>query len=306
VTAANGYAGERTILFGGSGFLGPYILERCPEMISVGRTPPRTDNRHIAIDTLSDLGVLADLDFDRVIYIIGNTDHHNLEKVRLDPDEPNAFDYHVHPLIDTLEQLKHFPIRKFIHFSSILVYDPNRLPDPVPEDAPVDPYRNRYVLSKYMAEEVSKFYERWMPIVTCRFCNLYGPTPLERHDLIHVTARELLAEGEAEIWNASPERDFLYVTDAAEAIIKLLHSEFSGLVNLGTGTLTSVGRVMEILSEVSGLPIRELGRPVAGPMRFRSDTTRLKSAIDWEPRVSIEEGVREVWETTRRWWGDGA
>lgn len=49
-------AGEGTILFGGSGFLGPYILARNPAMISVGRTPPSTPNRHIAVESLTDLG----------------------------------------------------------------------------------------------------------------------------------------------------------------------------------------------------------------------------------------------------------
>ncbi len=298
--------GRRTILFGGSGFLGPYILERCPEMISVGRRPPPTQNRHVQVDSLADLGALDDVDFDRVIYIIGNTDHHNMEKERLDPREPNAFDYHVTPLIQTMEQLKHRTIRKFVHFSSVLVYDPERITMPVSEDQPIAPYRNRYVLSKYMAEEVSKFYERWVPIVTCRFCNLYGPTPLERFDLIHVVARRLLAEGEAEIWNGAPSRDFIYVTDAAEAILRLVGSDFTGLVNLGTGTETSVRRVMEVLGEVSGRPIRIGNRPVDGPMRFRSDTKRLMSAIDWAPRVGIEEGVREVWEKTKLWWSEGA
>lgn len=296
--------GERTILFGGSGFLGPYILERCPGMISVGRSAPPTDNPHVHVDSLADLGALDDVDFDRVIYIIGNTDHHNLEKERLDPNEPNAFDYHVTPLIQTLEQLKHRPIEKFVHFSSVLVYDPERITLPVSEDAPIDPYRNRYVLSKYLAEEVSKFYERWMPIVTCRFCNLYGPTPLERHDLIHVTARKLVAEGEAEIWNGTPSRDFIYVTDAADAILKLVASDFAGLVNLGTGIETSVRHAMDVLSEVSGCPIRIGNRPVDGPMRFRADTRRLESEIDWEPRVSIEDGVREVWEKSKLWWGE--
>lgn len=296
--------GARTILFGGSGFLGPYILERCPNMISVGRNPPPTKNRHIQVPSLDDLRKLDDVDFDRVIYIIGNTDHHSLEKDRLDIGEPSAFDYHVTPLVHTLEQIKHRPIRKFIHFSSMLVYDPERVPDPVGEDAPIAPYRNRYVLSKYLAEEVSKFYERWIPIITCRFCNLYGPTPLERYDLIHVMARKLLADGKAEAWSGKPQRDFIYVTDAADAILKLLDSDFTGLVNLGTGELTSVSRVLEILQEVSGCPIQILDQPVDGPMRFRSDTTRLKSAINWEPAVTIEKGVREVWEKTNLWLGN--
>lgn len=298
----NGGAG--TVLFGGSGFLGPYILEACPEMVSVGRTAPPTANHHVHVDSLDDLAALEQVEFSRVIYIIGNTDHHALEKEQLDPGEPNAFDYHVTPLIQTLEQLKHRPIEKFIHFSSMLVYDPALISPPVSEDAPIDPYRNRYVLSKYLAEEVSKFYERWLPIITCRFCNLYGPTPLERFDLIHVISRRLLAEGRAEIWSGEPQRDFIYVTDAAEAILKLLVCDFTGLVNLGTGTMTSVARVMEILSEVSGLPIQIGDKPVDGPMLFRSDTSRLDAAIDWSPRVPIEEGVRRVWEATvERWCG---
>jgi len=295
--------GEGVILFGGSGFLGPYLLERCPRMISVGRTPPPTENLHVQVDSLADLGALDGVDFDRVVYIIGNTDHHNMEKEELDPAEPNAFDYHVVPLVQTLEQLKRYPIRKFIHFSSMLVYDPARISVPVAEDAPIAPYRNRYVLSKYLAEEVSKFYERWLPIITCRFCNLYGPTPLERFDLIHVLCRRLLAEGSAEVWSARPERDFIYVTDAADAILRLLDSTYTGLLNLGSGTLTSIGRVVEILREVSGCPIEVLDRPVEGPMKFQADRTLMRSAIDWEPRVSIEEGIREVWEKTQLWWG---
>ena len=77
--------GAGTLLFGGSGFLGPYILQNYPEMISVGRTPPPTANRHIPIRSLENLDALDDVDFDRVIYIIGNTDHHDLEKETIEP-----------------------------------------------------------------------------------------------------------------------------------------------------------------------------------------------------------------------------
>jgi hypothetical protein len=51
------------------------------------------------MDSLADLSVLNEVEFARVICIIGTTDHHNLERERLNPDEPNAFDYHVTPLI---------------------------------------------------------------------------------------------------------------------------------------------------------------------------------------------------------------
>ncbi len=297
--------GKGTILFGGSGFLGPYILERCPEMISVGRSPPPTNNRHIRIPSLDDLSPLRGVEFDKVIYIIGNTDHYNLAKDRLDPGKPSAWDYHVIPLIKAMEQLKHYPIRRMLHFSSILVYDDKRLTMPVSEHAPIDPYKNRYVMSKYLAEELCKFFAQWIPNLNIRFCNLYGPTPLSRYDLIHVLARKLVTEGRAQAWSDKPERDFIYVEDAADAIVKLLECDHAGTVNLGTGTLTPVRRVLDVLRQVSGCPIDVLDKPVSGPARFQADTTTLRRIIDWTPKVPVEEGVRRCYEMAKRVWGPG-
>lgn len=288
--------GQGAILFGGSGFLGPYILKNNPAMISVGRSRPPTRNRHIQINALDDLRALRDVTFDKVVYIIGNTDHHNLEKESLDPEEPTAFDYHVIPFLRVMEQLKHRSIKKFIHFSSVLVYDDKRITLPVSESSPINPYRNRYVLSKYLTEEASKFYSRWVPTITIRLANVYGPTPLTRFDLIHVLCRTLLTEGRAEVWNDTPTRDFIYIEDVADAVVKLLETDYTGTLNLGTGIMTPVRRVLDILRNVSGCPISVRNVPVDGPMQFRCDITTLNRLIDWTPKVSIEEGVRRTYE----------
>lgn len=293
--------GRGTILFGGSGFLGPYILENYPDVVSVGRTPPPTGNRHLQVSNLDDLDALQDLEFDKVIYIIGNTDHHNLEKEVIPRGEPTAFDYHLVPLIQTMEQLKGYPIKKFIHFSTILIYDEDRITLPVSERSPINPYKNRYVLSKYLAEEACKFYARWVPIVNVRLSNLYGPTPLARYDLIHLLSHKLLDEGRAEIWSTRPERDFIYVEDAAHAIMKLLDVNYTGTLNLGTGAMTSIGRIVEILQELSGGEITVKDQPVQGPLQFRCDMTTLNGLIDWKPRYSIEEGVRGTFQAMKAW-----
>jgi nucleoside-diphosphate-sugar epimerase len=291
--------GAGTILFGGSGFLGPYILRAYPDIVSVGRTAPPTANRHVPVQSLADLGCLRDVPFDKVIYIVGNTDHHNLEKETIPGGEPTAFEYHLSPLLQTLEQLKQYPIRKFIHFSTILIYDEKKITLPVSESAPIDPYKNRYVLSKYLAEEASKFYSRWMPIVTIRLSNIYGPTPLKRWDLIHVLCHKLLDEGRAQIWSSRPERDFIYVEDAAHAIVKLLDTDYTGTLNLGTGTITSIARVKEILERVSGGEIAVLDKPVQGPMKFQCDMTTLGGLIDWAPVYSIDAGIRCTYEAMK-------
>jgi nucleoside-diphosphate-sugar epimerase len=298
---SGGRSGEGTILFGGSGFLGGCILDRCPEMVSVGRTRPPTGNRHVHVDDLSDLSPLEDLEFDKVIYIIGNTDRHQLEVETVPRGEPTAFDHHVVPLLHAMEQLKHRPLKKFIHFSTILVYDEKRIPDPVSEDAPIDPYRNRYVLSKYLAEEACKFYGRWVPIINVRVSNMYGPTQLARYDLTHLLIHKLLDEGHAQVWTTRPERDFIYVEDAGEAVVELLDANYTGTLNLGTGTATPVRRIVETLEELTGARITDLGRPITGPAHFRCDMTRLESLIDWRPRVSVGEGVRRTFEQMRAW-----
>lgn len=291
--------GASTILFGGSGFLGPSILNAYPDVISVGRTKPLAPNRHISIQSLTDLDCLKDVPFDKVIYIIGNTNHRNLEKEIVPHGEPTAFDYHVNPLIQTLEQLKQYPIKKFIHFSSILLYDEKKITLPVSENAPIDPYKTRYVMSKYLAEEVSKFYARWTPIITVRLSNLYGPTPLKRWDFIHGLCHQLLETGRAQIWSAKPERDFIYVEDTAHAVVKLLDADYTGTLNLGTGTMTSIERVKEILEQVSGGVIEVLDKPVQGPMKFRCDMTTLNRLIDWTPRYSIGTGIRATFEAMK-------
>lgn len=293
--------GEGVILFGGSGFLGPYILENYPNIISVGRTPPPTSNRHIHIDSLANLDVLRDVPFDKVIYIIGNTDHYNLEKEYIPRSEPTAFDYHVIPLFQTMEQLKHYPIKKFICFSTILIYDEKKIALPVSEHAPIDPYKNRYVLSKYLGEEVCKFYSKWVPTIIVRLSNIYGPTPLRRFDLIHVLIRQILDEGRGQVWSTKPERDFIYVEDAAHAVVKFFETDYTGTLNLGTGTMTSVREIVDVLEEISGCPITDLGRPVQGPMKFRCDMSTIEKSIDWRPRYSIEEGVRRTYELMKSW-----
>ena len=301
-TRADGaQTGEGTILFGGSGFLGPYILENYPDMISVGRTPPSTSNRHIQVDDLANLDALRDVAFDKVIFIIGNTDHYNLEKEHVPRGESSAFDYHVTPLIQTLEQLKDRPIKKFINFSTILVYDDKKISLPVSERAPIDPYRNRYVLSKYLGEEACKFYQKWVPIITVRLSNLYGPTPLKRYDVIHLLVHQLLDQGKGQVWSTKPERDFIYVEDAAHAIVKLLETDYTGLLNLGTGTMTSVQQIVEWLQELSGCSIADLNKPTEGPMKFRCDMTTIEKLIDWKPRYSTEEGVRRTYELMKSW-----
>ncbi len=70
----------RTILFGGSGFFGPVILSKNSEIISVGRTlpPKECKNQHIQLDSLDEIEKLDGIDFDKVIFLVGSSNHHEI------------------------------------------------------------------------------------------------------------------------------------------------------------------------------------------------------------------------------------
>jgi len=289
---------SQTVLFGGSGFLGPIILEKYPDIISIGRSPlpSHLKNKHITLRSLDDLTVIDSMDFDKVIFLIGSSNHHVINT------KPSmGIEYNVLPLKKILFYLMNRKIKKFICFSTILLYDVKKMKLPVDETQPINPYVNDYIFSKYLSEELIKFYSDKIPAIIVRFSNIYGPTRLIRPDLVPTLIQKALSPNEITVWNTKPVRDFLYTPDAADAIIKLLDTDYIGPINLGAGKSVSVGRITEIIRDLSGKKIKDLDRPVSGPMNFVCDISLVKNLTGWEPRYSIEDGLRETYETMKQY-----
>jgi nucleoside-diphosphate-sugar epimerase len=289
---------SNTLLFGGSGFFGPVILGQYPEIISVGRTPPPNyvKNRHIQLDDLDHLEILDEVNFDKVICLIGSSDHHYLNS-----SITAGIDFNVYPLKKILSYLSKRELKKFICFTSILLYDAKKIQIPVDEKQEINPYTNEYIFSKFLSEKIVDFYSHKVPSITIRCSNIYGPTKLTRPDLVPTLVQKLLSDNDVTVWNKKPIRDFIYLEDAAEAIVKLLHSEFTGTVNLGTGKSESIGEICSILEHISGRKIIDLNLEVSGPMNFCCDITKLRSIIDWYPRHSLKSGIEETFLQMQDW-----
>lgn len=295
------------MLFGGSGFLGPIILGKYPDIISVGRSPlpAGLKNKHISLKSLDNLTVLESLDFDKVIFLIGSSNHHviNTKPVM-------GIEYNVLPLKKILFYLQKRKIKKFICFTTILLYDVKKMKLPVDESQQINPYSNDYVFSKYLSEELIKFYSE-IPSITVRFSNIYGPTKLIRPDLVPTLIQKALSPNKVTVWNTKPVRDFLYTPDAADAIVKLLDTNYTGPVNLGSGTSVSVKRIVKIIEDLSGRKIEDLNKPVSGPMTFVCDISLVKNLTGWEPEHTIDEGLKETYQIMKeysdecRWWEKG-
>jgi nucleoside-diphosphate-sugar epimerase len=286
---------KKTILFGGSGFLGHIFLREYPEIISVGRNhPSQTEseikNEHICIPNMDSLYLLDDIEFDNVIFLIGNSNHHEINSSCM-----MGLDYNVIPLKKILHYLRNRKINKFICFTSILLYGNIPKGRAVNENDEIFPYQNEYIFSKYLAEQVVEFYKNEVPIINVRLCNIYGDTSLIRPDLVPTLIKDVLTKDNPTVWNKKPKRDFIFTTDAASAIIKLLETEYTGNINLGSGQMSSIEEITNIIENISGKKIISLDKNVDGVMEFVADISLLKKLTGWEPKYGLKEGFEKTY-----------
>jgi len=284
---------KKTLLFGGSGFFGPVILSKDPKIISVGRSlPPREcRNKHIQLNTLDDLNKLDDIDFDKVIFLIGSSNHHEINlSINM------GIDLNVYPLNKALSYFSKRKIKKFMCFTTILLYDQKKLILPVDESQEIDPYINKYVFSKYLSEQIVQYFCNSIPSIIVRLSNIYGYTRLSRPDLVPTIMQDIFEKENVKIWNDEPKRDFIFTEDAADAVLKLIDSSFHGTINLGSGKMSSIKDMCNIISNLSGKKIISENKRVSGPMEFVTDISKIKKIAGWEPKYNIQSGLKKTYE----------
>jgi GDP-L-fucose synthase len=138
----------------------------------------------------------------------------------------------------------------------------------------------------------------------CLPANLYGPHDNFHPDHSHVVPGlirrfvEASRSGAREvvIWgDGSAERDFLYIGDCVDAMVRLADREFSGPVNVATGTPTSIRSLAETIRDAasfSGTIGHDLTKP-AGQMGRLFDTSKVRST-GWSPTHDLTTGIERT------------
>ena len=290
---------SKTLLFGGSGFFGPVILAKDPEIISVGRTKPPKNckNKHIQMNSLNELNILDDIDFDKVIFLIGSSNHHEINEL-IDM----GIDLNVYPLNKALAYFSKRKLKKFICFTTILLYDQNTITLPVNENQKINPYVNKYVFSKYLSEQVVNFFSDSVPSIIVRLSNIYGYTKLKRPDLIPTIMQDIFEKKKVTIWSDKPKRDFIFVEDAADAVLEIIKSDFCGTINLGSGEMSSLKKICQITEKLSGIKIISQNKKVSGPMEFNTDIGKISKITGWKPKFGISEGLEKTFKVMKSYY----
>ena len=173
---------------------------------------------------------------------------------------------------------------------------------PYREDQPLLA-RFPYDVSKAAADLIARSY--WstfgLPVAVTRLANLYGGAETNSSRLIPEAVCAAVA-GRPPILRSdgSPERDFLYVEDAARAYLAIWDALGRGQgqgepFNAGGGEAHRVGDVVSLICRLAGSSvepeIRGLGAPAGEIDRQWLDYTKLGELTGWEPTVSLEEGL---------------
>lgn len=187
---------------------------------------------------------------------------------------------------------------------------------PVSEEAPSDP-RGLYEISQLTAEMICRTYTRIHGIrtVPLRLTNVYGPRAQMKHShfgVVNWFVRLALDGSAIPIFGTGKIlRDFLYVDDCVEALVRAAETpEASGeILNVGndrSSTFLEVARILQRL--VPGTEVRFTDfspeRKAQEPGDFVSDISKIRRLLGWEPTVSLEEGLARTVDFYRERRGD--
>jgi len=184
--------------------------------------------------------------------------------------------------------------RRFILASSYLYGRPAG--QPIRESAPLS-YHDPYSFSKWLAEQAGVAWSRFFGLsgVMVRIFNVYGPGQPRGFLIPDLVAG--LAAGRLKVRDLSSRRDFIFVEDLAELIVRAALTPTPGLeaINAGSGRSHSVAEVIELLFELIGrrLPVENQDRPVAIPDTV-ADLSRARELLGWSPRTPLREGLASV------------
>ena len=215
--------------------------------------------------------------------------------------------------VNMMEACRMNNVERMFFSSSACIYPAYR--QTMPE---VEPLKEEYAVpaqpdsfygwEKLFTEQLMKAYYRdyGMDIRIARFHNIYGPygTYKGGREKAPASLCRKIAEatdvGTMTIWGDGKQtRSFLYIDDALDAIYKLMQSDYTEPLNIGSDELISIGELADLIIEISGKKIKkqyDLTKP-QGVRGRNADLNLIKSVLNWEPKTTYREGLTN----TYRW-----
>ena len=165
---------------------------------------------------------------------------------------------------------------------------------------PIGP-RGVYDEAKRYAEAITMAYHRYHGVDTriVRIFNTYGIRMKPKDGRVIPAFLTQAIEGQdLTIFGTGDQtRSFSFVSDTVEGIVRLLNSDYNGPVNIGNPTEYTILQFAQIVIERYGSSSKIINKPFPqdDPKVRQPDITLARKLLDWEPRVSLEDGLDQVY-----------
>lgn len=212
--------------------------------------------------------------------------------------------------LNVLETCHKRGARRIFYSSSACMYPAYNQQDPdnpkCSEDSayPANP-DSEYGWEKLFSERLYLAFHRnyGMEVRIARYHNIFGPegTWTGGREKAPAALCRKVAEapdgGEIEVWgDGNQTRSFLYIDECIEGTIRLMRSDFTGPVNIGSEEMVTINRLAEMVMEVAGKRLRI--RNVPGPTGVRgrnSDNRLIYEKLGWKPTQPLIEGLKRTY-----------
>jgi GDP-L-fucose synthase len=218
--------------------------------------------------------------------------------------------------VNVMDAAREVGVERLLFLGSSCIY-PRDCPQPIKEEylltGPLEPTNEAYAIAKIagikQVQAVRK--QDGLPWISAMPTNLYGPGDNYDLETAHVLPALIRRFHEAKdsgassvaLWGTgTPRREFLHVDDLAKACYALLqHYEDSIPVNVGAGSDVSIRELAAIVAGIvgyTGVTEWNSGRPDGTPRKLL-DVSRMKDATGWSMSISLETGIRRVYQSLR-------
>ena len=212
--------------------------------------------------------------------------------------------------LNIAEECSRKDVRKVFYSSSACIYPERNQMDPnnpnCAEDSayPADP-DSEYGWEKLFSERLYMSYvrNRGMEIHIARFHNIFGPEGSwnDGREKAPAAMCRKVAEtpdgGTMDMWgNGEQTRSFLYVDECLEGVLRLMHSDFLGPVNIGSDEMVTINSLARMAMDIAGkdLQIHHIDGPL-GVMGRNSDNRLIQEKLGWQPSKPLRDGLEKTY-----------
>lgn len=207
-----------------------------------------------------------------------------------------AFKVNVQGTFNVLNFALDCGVKKVVFPSSALLYGRNPKYLPIDENHPIEISNNVYNTTKKIGEDLCEtFYEKHgLPVIYFRLFNSFGPRQPSDY-FIPTVILQALKNNTIELWNDKPTRDFTYVKDTVNALIKGAETNYcGGSINIGSGRESKVGDIAKQIADSFGAKINFLNKEVIGSLRLCCNNRKAQKILGWTIETSFEDGLNET------------